>query len=106
MPQPRLHESSAQRQAAYRQRVDQARQQQLTAQALPPLPALPTVPGQARWLALLVQAQWCLTQVTNEMQQYHEVRSDAWQESDKGTAFEERLEAVQEVIAMLEELQE
>jgi hypothetical protein len=101
-----LHESSAQRQAAYRQRAHQAQVEQLVAQSLPPLPALPTVPGQARWLALLVQAQWCLTQMTNEMQQYSEKRSDAWQESDKATAFEERLEAVQEVLVMLEELQE
>jgi|SRR6185503_548625 len=106
MPQPRVHESSAQRQAAYRQRTARARQQQLTAQSLPPLPALPTMPGQARWLALLVQAQWCLTQVANEMQQYYEDRSEAWQESAKGTAFEERLEAVQEVLQALEELQE
>jgi hypothetical protein len=106
MPQPRLHESSAQRQAAYRERVNQARQAQLTAHALPPLPALPTLPGQARWLALLVQAQWCLTQVSNEMQQYYEARSDAWQESEKAAAFEARLEAVQEVLQALEELQE
>jgi hypothetical protein len=106
MPQPRLHDSSAQRQAAYRHRVHQARQQQLTAQSLPPLPPLPSVPGQVRWLALLMQAQWCLTQVTNEMQQYYEDRSEAWQESDKGTAFEARREAVQEVLAMLQELQE
>ena len=106
MPQPRLHESSAQRQAAYRQRTAVARQQQLAAQALPPLPALPTMPGQARWLALLIQAQWCLTQMANEMQQYYEARSEAWQESDKGTAFEERLDAMQEALAMLQELQE
>ena len=106
MPQPRLHESSAQRQAAYRQRVAQAQVEQLVAQSLPPLPALPTVPGQARWLALLVQAQWCLTQVSNEMQQYYEERSEAWQESEKALVFETRLEAVQEGLQALEELQE
>lgn len=106
MPQPRLHESSAQRQAAYRQRVAQARQQQLTDRALPPLPTLPTVPGQVRWRTLLVQAQWCLTQVASEMQHYYEARSDAWQESEKATAFEARLEAVQAVLESLEELPE
>ena len=106
MAQPRLHESPARRQAAYRQRVALARQQQLSAQSLPPLPALPTVPGQVRWLALLVQAQWCLDQVSDEMQQYYEARSQVWQESNKGTDFEERLEALQGVAALLEELQE
>ena len=102
MPQPRLHESSAQRQAAYRQRVHQARQEQLTAHAWPPLPAWPTVPGQARWLALRVQAQWCLTHVTDEMQQYYEDRSEAWQESEKPVAFEARLAAVEAALQALD----
>jgi hypothetical protein len=53
MPQARLYGSAAERQAAYRRRQAAARHSQLEARSLPPLPSLPTVPGHARWEALL-----------------------------------------------------
>ena len=104
MPQARHYENAAQRQAAYRQRLAQARAAQLEAKGLPPLPAVPTLPGQARWSALLTQAQWALAQVCQEMQDYYEARSATWQESERGACFQERLEAVQEVLTQVEEL--
>ena len=104
MPQARHYETAAQRQAAYRQRQAQAHATQLAQQGLPPLPPLPTMPSQARWSALLQQAQWALDQVSSEMQEYYEARSEAWQESERGEDLAERLEAVQEVLEGVAEL--
>jgi hypothetical protein len=106
MPQARQYQTSAQRQAAYRQRQAQARAAQLAQKGLPPLPAVPTLPGQARWRALLSQAQWAVAQVSQEMQGDYEARSQQWQESERGACFEERLEAVQELLVAIEELSE
>ena len=104
MPQARHYETAAQRQAAYRQRQAQAHAAQLAQKSLPALPAVSTVPGQARWTALLAQAQWALLQVSSEMQEYYDERSEAWQESERGEDFAERLEAVQEVLEAMAEL--
>jgi len=38
------------------------------------------------------------------MQEYYEARSEAWQESERGDDFAERLEAVQEVLEAVAEL--
>ena len=92
MPQARQYESAAARQAAYRERQKQAQSAQLQAKSLPPLPSLPTMPGQARWNALLKQAHWALAQVCQEMDEYAAARSENWQESQRGEAFDERLE--------------
>ena len=62
------------------------------------------LPGQARWQALVHQAQWALQTACAEMEEYAQARSESWQESERGEAFQERLEAVQEVLAALEEL--
>lgn len=104
MPQKRHYESDAQRQAAYRQRLAHARSTQLAARGLPPLPALPTVPGYARWNALVNQAQHCLHSVEQEMRSYYEERSEAWQGSERGQSFEERLQAVQALLEGIDEL--
>ena len=92
-----------------RQRQAQAHAAQLAGKGLPPLPplpALPTLPGEARWRDLLSQAQWALSQLSREMQEYSEQRSQQWQESERGESFQERLEAVQELVASIEELPE
>ena len=38
------------------------------------------------------------------MEDYAAARSDEWQESERGEEFEERLEALREVLAAVEEL--
>ena len=97
MPQPRKHADRAKRQAAYRARRAQARQQELSERGLPALPVLSTMPGSARWNAALQSARCLLEQVSEEMAAYYEERSEAWQASDRGESFAER----QETIAML-----
>jgi hypothetical protein len=63
---------------------------------MPRLPAIATLPGSVRWLARLGQSEALLETAAAEMQEYYEDRTEAWQESERGAAFLERAEAVQE----------
>lgn len=101
MPQPRKHSDHAARQAAYRARHARAEQERLKQRGLPALPAIATLPGNARWNAALQSAQCLLEQVSEEMIAYFEDRSEAWQESDRGESFTERQETI---AALIEEL--
>jgi len=104
MPEVMKHQTNAQRQAAYRQRSKRAREQQLAQRGLPPLPAISTMPGEARWMRSFQHAAMLVETTVSEMEQYYDERSEAWQESERGEAFAERLRAVQELLDGLEEL--
>lgn len=104
MPQKRKHQSNSARQAAYRARVESARQAELAEGGLPPLPRLPSLPGSARWKAAMGRAVKLLNLVHDEMAGYYEERSEVWQESDRGTAHQERVEILEELLTTLEEL--
>ena len=103
MPQPRTHTSHAQRQAAYRKRQEQRRVEELHAKGLPPLPAIPTIPGHARWSKAISQAGRLLGMVVAEMQDYFDERTEDWQESDRGVSHQERIEALEEIVDALED---
>jgi hypothetical protein len=102
MPTPKRYAGHAQRQAAYRRRVADARRQELQRKGMPPLPAIPTMPGARRWEALNQQALSLLQIVHEEMQDYYDERSDAWKESERGESMAERLEVLQDSIAAVE----
>ena len=104
MPTPRRYDNHAQRQAAYRHRAAAAQQQQWAVQRLPPPPPIPTMPGWRRWEALNRHILQLLQAVQEEMQAYYEERSEAWQESERGEAFLERLQAQEEVVTAAEGL--
>ena len=104
MPAPRRYANQAERQAAYRHRQAEARSQAFLARGLPVPPSSATRPGPARWAALTRHAALLLHAVEEEMEAYYEQRSEEWQESERGEAFRERLEAVQEIQAAAEEL--
>ena len=104
MPTPRQHQSNADRQKAYRQRQRQARSEEQAAKRLPPLPAIPTLPGMARWKALHAQASAALDTMQAEMQSYYDDRSETWQESERGTAFQEMLDQVEETRSAIDDL--
>ena len=104
MPTPRRYASQAERQAAYRQRQAEARSKGQAAKGLPPLPAIASLPGRARWQGLLGQAGQLLRTVEAEMQEYYDGRSERWQEGERGETFLERLQAIQEAQAALEDL--
>jgi hypothetical protein len=95
MPTPRKHDNPAQRQAAYRARL---------AAASKSLPAIPTVPGYRRWQAMIGAALTMLTNVYREMDDYHQARSEAWQESERGETLAEHMDELEEIIGLLEAL--
>ncbi len=101
MPQPRKYPTHAARQAAYHKRCQDARKQELTDRGIPALPAIPTIPGAARWAAAMQKAQTLLDMVAAEMQDYSDDRSEAWQEGERGVAFQERLTAIEAICSDL-----
>ena len=102
MPQPRKYANRAQQQAAYRQRRALSEAQHLARKGLPPLPAIPTMPGQARWRAMLAQARRLLSEAAEEMQSYHDDRSEACQQSERAQELLARMEQLEELIDQLE----
>ena len=96
MPQLRKYVNRAAQQAAYRKRQARAQQDLLASKGLPALPAIPTMPGNARWQAMIDQAHTLLCDAAEEMQSYHDDRSEQWQESDKAEELLARIELVQE----------
>jgi len=104
MPQLRKYANAAARQTAYRARVQEQRRAQLAARGLPPLPAIPSIPGNARWRAAIAQAGQLLAMVIQEMRDYHDDRSDQWQEGERAEEFTDRMTALEEVLSGLEDL--
>ena len=102
MPTAQLYTTAADRQRAYRQRQAQAQRQQQQAKGLPAAPAIATMPGETRWRALHQHAATALNTLHTEMQDYYEARSEAWQESQRGEAFLERLEALESLLDELD----
>ena len=104
MPPPRQHSTNAERQAAYRQRQAEARRQEQAAKGLPAAPSISTMPSMARWRALQSQARGNLQTMFEEMEAYRDERSEAWQDGEKGAAFQEMLDRVGEAFSTVEEL--
>jgi len=97
MPQPKMYATRALRQAAYRERTRRSRDLLLKQRGLPAGPAIPSMPGTVRWAAAIKQSESLITMVVEEMQDYHDDRSEAWQESTQAVALLERREALQEL---------
>ena len=104
MPQARKHASHAARQSAYRRRIEESRQAALAAKGLPPLPAIPSMPGQLRWKASLTNARDLIASTLTEMQDYCAERSDRWHDSDRGAEHDERMATVEAALAAVDEL--
>jgi len=104
MPQQRKHQSNSARQAAYRNRLELARKQELSERGLPALPPLASMPGTARWNGAIRRCVTLLTLVHDEMQGYFEDRSEVWQESDRGVDHQERMMAIEQLLSDLEDL--
>ena len=103
MPTPRQYTSNAERQKAYRERQQQARLAEMQRKGLPATPAIPTMPGTARWNALLEQARTSLEACIDEMQTYFDDRSEEWRESEKGEQMQEHIDHLNEVLESLQE---
>ncbi|HOC32284.1 MAG TPA: hypothetical protein PKK84_08595 [Armatimonadota bacterium] len=104
MPTPRKYENAAARNAAYRKRQAEAQRLEQLRKGLPPLPAIPTMPGNCRWEKMLAEAGILLRTVLDEREDYHDDRSDEWQESERGEDFAERTDALREIEEALDAL--
>jgi hypothetical protein len=99
MTQQRVYNTNAERQAAYRKRLE-GRQRSGVAAGF----ALPTTAGYARWNKAVRSTFALLEIVRDEMRLYYEQRSDGWREGERGEAFQERLDALAEVVDQIGEL--
>jgi hypothetical protein len=104
MPLPQKYASAAERQAAYRARQAEARQAELQAKGLPALPAIATMPGRARWAALVATATAHLVTARDEMEEYAGERSESWQESEAAELLQSKIDAIESAIGSLEEV--
>ena len=102
MPAIRKHASPAKRQLAYRQRREAGRIAELRAKGMPPMAAIPTMPSAARWNALIDMAKGLLATAIQEMEDYRDDRAEAWQEGEKGEAFQETLDLVNEALSSVQ----
>lgn len=103
MPVPRIHESNADKQRAYRERLRAQRDARNLGRI--PDPAGPcNIPPRKRWHAYRDQAAHLLQTWHQEMQEYAANRSDAWQDGDRAAEFMEEMDALQELIDTLTEL--
>lgn len=96
MPQPRKYETRSAQQAAYRQRRLQSQEELLALKGLPPLPAIPTMPGQARWRAMVDHAHLLLCAAADEMQAYYNARSTQWQDGQNADDLLSRIDQLKE----------
>ncbi len=104
MPQPRKYKTRSEQQAAYRLRVKRSQLELLSSKALPPLPALPVIPGTIRWKAMNKQVDLLLSMAADEMLNYYEDRSEQWQESEKAEEFLAKQERLREIIDLLQDI--
>ena len=104
MPPPRKYQTDAERQAAYRQRQEAARRAEQEAKGLPATAAIPTMPSLPRWKAQREQAQAILQAMQEEMEAYRDERSEQWQGSEKGAAFQDIINQVDAARANVEEI--
>jgi hypothetical protein len=106
MPTPRVHTNNAEKQRAYRERQNQARLAELQVKGLPVTPSIPTMPGTARWEALIETGRTALDASRYAMQEYYDERSDNWQEGERGEALQEKINELENIISLIDELKQ
>ena len=87
MPTPRLYESGAERQRAYRERLEAA--------ARPIGGSLTEKLGKVNGRALARRGEALLQALQDEMEACRDARSEAWQDSERGEAFQEAIDLVE-----------
>lgn len=104
MPTPRKYASAAERQAAYRSRTADAQARLSCANVLPGRAHIPAMPSTRRWDALVQQACTALQTVQQEMQDYYDERSEAWQETERADELQNRIDQLEEAIGAVQAL--
>ncbi len=104
MPTPKQHENSAARQRAYTARKAAAIAEQLAAKGLPGAPVIASMPGTARWNALIDRGRADIEASRHAMQEYFDDRSENWQESERAEELQTKIEKLDEVLSMIDEI--
>jgi hypothetical protein len=104
MSQPPKYGSGAERQAAYRRRRAQAEATSTRQTPIAPLPSISSVPGTIRWRQVLDHAIRIVAATRDEMQTYHDERTERWQESERAGDFLDRLTLIEQIAEQLEEV--
>ncbi len=94
-----MPQTPREKQQAYRDRLKQR-----ALGNLPAAPILANIPPERRWKALQDQARTALQTMLDEMTTYQDERSEAWQDSERGEAFQERLDTLTEIVENLDDL--
>jgi len=103
MPQPKKHNSHAERQAAYRKRQREALAAHLNEKGLPPLSAISTIPSRSRWHQAMSSIEAQMMRIEAEMEAYYDERSERWQQSDKAEEFDQKLEDLRAALKIVTE---
>ncbi len=104
MPQPRMYNSHAERQAAYRKRRQEELGEHLKRKGLPPLPRAKTnVAGHTRWQASMSMVEAQMMRVEAEMEAYYDDRSERWQQGERAEAFEQKLTDLRAALELVTE---
>lgn len=72
---------------------------------MPTLPAIPSIPGGARWKAMVLLAHKLVSGASAEMQAYNDDPSVEWQESPRAMEMLEKLERLSEIADELQSLE-
>ncbi len=104
MPTPKKYTNTAARVAAYRERQRIARQNELAAKGLPAAPPISTLPSAARWNALQQSARASIETMRDEMETYHGERTESWQDGERGVAFQEKIDSINDLLETLDAL--
>ena len=99
---PRKYATRADQQSAYRQRRIVSENALISQKGLPALPAILTTLGSTRWSAMIAQAHLLPSEATVAMQNYHDDRSQEWQDSAKAEDLLAKREHLQETMDQLQ----
>jgi hypothetical protein len=102
MPQPKRHRNAAAKQRSYRQRLEAKFGASVCPAQTPKASPVSVIPSTARWRAMREHAVGLLGNLKTEMENYRADRTGNWQESEKGEAFQEKLDLLQEAVAILD----
>ena len=112
MPAPRKYKDNAARQEAYRKRQRKAQealvqaQKALVAEVTLPAPhGIYTMPSTKRWKALHGRSHAALEILLDEMTSYRDDRTEEWQETDRGSEFQELLDLVETAFNAVDEIE-
>jgi hypothetical protein len=106
MSQAAKYPSPAARQAAYRLRKAQSEARKAEQTGLVPLPAISSIPGTVRWRQALAYAASYVRTTYEEMSDYHDERTEYWQESERASEFLERMEEIDQIAELIEEVRQ